>query len=270
MITIDELRRSGTEPEFFQPIGVFQLKIDDHVRYHFYHPDWPAKGANEFHNHRYSFTSEILAGCLKQEIFSVVPDEDGDFQCMSVTCKKGSDVLDMHNVSLFPIGSQTFVAGSSYFTEAHTFHIVKPAGPTITRVKRNIAQMRERAEIILPRGSMWSCPFGGAGVHVGVCWEVIEECLKWQGMPPSVGKAGYHIADIPKGELGEPSKIVEEALELRDAHNQGSSIMSAVELSDLHGAITAYKNRYHPHLTFYEIEKMCQITERAFTNGRRK
>lgn len=80
-------------------------------------------------------------------------------------------------------------------------------------------------------------------------------------------KKGYHCADIPKGELGEISKIVEEIEELKDAALQGSKIMELVELSDLYGAIKLYLNNHHPGYTMDDLRIMNEITARAFING---
>ena len=80
---------------------------------------------------------------------------------------------------------------------------------------------------------------------------------------------GYHIADIPKGDLGEISKIHEEALELKDADEQNCQIMVLVELSDLLGSIDHYLRKHHPSLSINDLQKMANITERAFKNGRR-
>ena len=50
---------------------------------------------------------------------------------------------------------------------------------------------------------------------------------------------GYHTKEIPKGELGQFSKIKEEFLEFEDAVNQGDLILQFCELSDMIGAIEA-------------------------------
>ena len=81
-------------------------------------------------------------------------------------------------------------------------------------------------------------------------------------------KIGYHLYDIPKGELGERSKIVEEFKEWQDACEQDCKVMELVELSDLIGAIELYTNKYY-NLTLNDLIKMKDITERAFENGRR-
>lgn len=82
-------------------------------------------------------------------------------------------------------------------------------------------------------------------------------------------KPGYHLVEIAKGKLGEPSKILEEVEEFIDATNQGVSIMALIELSDLMGAIRAYLGKHHPTITIDDLNKMSEVTERAFVNGRR-
>ncbi len=84
-----------------------------------------------------------------------------------------------------------------------------------------------------------------------------------------MSKHGYHINKIQKGLIGEISKIEEELNELKDAKEQGSSIMELVELSDLIGAIELYLEKYHVGTNLNDLIKMKDITRRAFENGRR-
>lgn len=80
---------------------------------------------------------------------------------------------------------------------------------------------------------------------------------------------GYHLVAISKGELGELSKIQEELDELKDAMQQGSKIMAAVELADLMGAVQAFMHKHLPGTTLADVLTFTDITERAFANGRR-
>lgn len=89
-------------------------------------------------------------------------------------------------------------------------------------------------------------------------------------MSKSLPALGYHIKAIPKGVLGEASKIVEEAQELQDAVDQNVQIMALVELSDLVGAISAYLAKHHPSTTWSDLFAMSQVTARAFSSGRRQ
>lgn len=81
---------------------------------------------------------------------------------------------------------------------------------------------------------------------------------------------GYHLDNIPKGEIGEISKIQEEVLELQDAFTQGVRVMTLCELSDLYGAMEAFLERYYDDITMDDIRQMSEVTRRAFRSGERR
>lgn len=80
---------------------------------------------------------------------------------------------------------------------------------------------------------------------------------------------GYHLRPIPKGVLGESSKIREELDEFDDAMAQGVKIMALVELSDLYGAVEAVLEQHFPGVSMTDLAAMARVTRRAFVNGRR-
>lgn len=82
--------------------------------------------------------------------------------------------------------------------------------------------------------------------------------------------AGYHLKNIPRGELGELSKIKEEVLELEDAMDQKVRIMALVELSDLYGAMECFLNKHFSDISMGDLARMSEVTKRAFTSGARK
>ena len=88
-------------------------------------------------------------------------------------------------------------------------------------------------------------------------------------MPNNQLLPGYHLVEIPKGELGESSKIVEELAELQDAEAQGDRIMALVELADLYGAVELYLAKQYPGMSMDDLKKFSATTRRAFKNGRR-
>lgn len=81
-------------------------------------------------------------------------------------------------------------------------------------------------------------------------------------------EASYHLEKIPKGKLGESSKILEEIFELIDAEKQGSKIMAIVECSDIYGALELYVQSRGFEMD--DLKKMSEITKRVFKNGHRK
>jgi hypothetical protein len=83
--------------------------------------------------------------------------------------------------------------------------------------------------------------------------------------------AGYHLTEIPVGEYGELTKIIEELQELIDADEQGAKLMVLQELSDLIGAIDGYLlKHFNGQFSIADLEKMASITKRAFESGARK
>lgn len=79
---------------------------------------------------------------------------------------------------------------------------------------------------------------------------------------------GYHIKQIPKGELGFSSKMVEELAELQDAEDQGNMILAACEAADLYGALEAWAEKFGWQMA--DIKKMSDATRRTFKDGSRK
>ena len=79
---------------------------------------------------------------------------------------------------------------------------------------------------------------------------------------------GYHNKIIPKGVLGEFSKIREEFLEAENAIEQDNKVMILIELSDLLGAIEQYTAKYN--ITLEDLIIMKEATKRAFKDGSRK
>jgi hypothetical protein len=56
--------------------------------------------------------------------------------------------------------------------------------------------------------------------------------------------AGYHLYEIPKGQMGQYSKVTEEFMEFQDALTQECSIMAILELADLVGSAKYYFFEY--------------------------
>lgn len=81
---------------------------------------------------------------------------------------------------------------------------------------------------------------------------------------------GYHVRSIPRGEYGEISKIAEEMEELKDAAEQGVTLMVLQEMSDMIGAMRGFLCKHHPTITLDDLIRMADATERAFNSGQRR
>lgn len=87
---------------------------------------------------------------------------------------------------------------------------------------------------------------------------------------PHLAAPGYHLRDIPRSPHGTAGKVVEEAMELAEAAEQSVSIMELCECADVVSALRGYLRAQHPHVSFGDIVKMADVTERAFASGRRR
>ena len=79
---------------------------------------------------------------------------------------------------------------------------------------------------------------------------------------------GYHLKKIKKGILGKISKVQEEIEEYKDAKRQKCKIMQELELADIYGALEAVAKTHG--LKMKDLQKMSQLTKRAFKSGNRK
>ncbi len=77
---------------------------------------------------------------------------------------------------------------------------------------------------------------------------------------------GYHINHIPKGILGESSKIYEEFCEFVDAHSQQVVVMELIELSDLLGAISFYVQKHFSESDWNQILQKFSQKEKTQKN----
>lgn len=262
-LSVDGLRAAGAVPKWFG-LGFIQIKLNDTQRMHFWHPDLSADTPEEeLHDHRYFFTSHVVAGETTHEEWFFRQDDHGDHEMVSVNCKPGSSgeekLIGLGRVEQG--GSYTMVAGSKYTFPPSGYHRIR-AERCVTFLERGPV-LTELATVIRPRGTPPVCPFERQIPETRL-WECIADLLE-----DRVTNPGYHITKIARGELGKSSKILEEVLELIDAEKQGAKVMAAVELSDLYGAIRHYLADNLPGVTMEDLAAFSTITERAFTSGRR-
>jgi len=78
----------------------------------------------------------------------------------------------------------------------------------------------------------------------------------------------YHVNEIPKGKLGEFSKIKEEFLELEDAFQQKDKVLQICELTDLVGAIEEFSMGKF-NLSLNDLIAFSNKTKSAFKEHKR-
>lgn len=267
--SIDWIRSIGAKPQWFG-LGFIQIKLDAKRRMHFWHPDLMADTSEEeLHDHRYDFHSTIVAGGLTHEEWNFVPDPSGDHELAEVSCKPGTStepkVLERGNVKAG--NTYNMCAGSSYSFKKECFHRIR-ASKAVTFLQRGEVA-KDYARILRPIGQPSVCPFSRQ-IPEPKLWDYMADLLSDSvDEPVKVKNPGYHLFEFTKGEVGEPSKILEEAMEFQDAMMQGSDIMGLVELSDLYGAMQMYLKKHHPSISVEDLNTFSGITQRAFKNGHR-
>lgn len=263
-LTVDQLRALGVVPKLF--LGFVQIKLNDDQRMHVWHPDINEHSfEEELHDHRYEFTSHVLAGETTHEEYFFVRAENGDHEMVEVSCKPGvpSDPAPLGRGFVQKGGSYTMVAGSKYTFPPTGFHRIRTQR-CVTLLERGEI-VTDFARVIKLVDAPSVCPFERQ-LPVNQLWEIVVDVLE-DGR--TVRNPGYHVTPIEKGVLGQSSKILEEVLELMDAERQGSKIMAQVELADLFGAYKAYIASNYPERTIEDFTSFSAITERAFNSGRR-
>lgn len=253
-MNIDDLRQCG-ELNFFG-LGFLQLKVSETERYHFWHTMTQTdEYVDEWHDHRYDFNSQVIVGSITNEIAYYVDDPDGTDIRLQVCCA-GNPPIFGSRCNLIHLGEFHTTEGHGYTLRNDTLHKARSQF-AMTRLVRGPI-VKDRANVVAPEHKSPN-PFQ-AYMSKSQMWEIVEDI---------VGKQGYHTSYIPKGTLGELSKIREELLELEDAARQGVVIMELVELSDLIGAISLYLEGHHPSIGVDDLIKMSEVTKRAFRNGTR-
>lgn len=262
ILDIDHLRSFEVDPAYFG-LGFIQLKIKNNSRVHFYHDGLPVI-ADEPHDHRYDFISYIVQGTFEQTLWNFTPDSSGTFHMVWEDCREGetADAPSAILGNLKEMYSAEYQAGDYYQIHADQLHTVNARNNAITYLVRQ-TPYKNYAGVVRKVGNSSVCPFSQP-ISVDKCWEMIEHML------PRKKDLGYHVRDIAKGTVGEVDKIIEEAYELLDAHEQGIRIMSELEMSDVYGALDRYREKYYPELTMKDIERMYRVTRRAFDNEKRK
>lgn len=159
------LQKNHSEKYMFG-LGFIQVKVDETTRYHFYHPELEALiQEEEAHDHRYDFKSEVLKGCLRQEIYDVrlLPGASTD-KCIWSVKEVSCDPLNPANEESVACKMNTSMviacsADSDYKINRNTFHRVLPTRePTVTKLTRG-AVVKDFARVLRKTRTEEVCPF---------------------------------------------------------------------------------------------------------------
>jgi hypothetical protein len=174
--------KNGTPPHWFG-LGFIQLKLTPDTRIHFWLPWLKGKEREEIHNHRYNFTSRILAGSLHKEIYEVFNrGKMGayDWELFTTTCAPGKEgevtkttPVDCEKIAEFDLG-----AGSTYFFRHDQFHTTEGTDFAITYLERE-NKVKSDAMVVKRAGVPTTCPFANP-IDAVELWDHIHAALEFQ------------------------------------------------------------------------------------------
>lgn len=179
-VTLASLKQHCTKIHYFG-LGFIQIKLGPHYRIHFYTEQLPAIiSEEEIHNHRYDFTSTILAGTFTQKIYQVIPgathtiEDESCSEHENQTNGHASQVLEPQLCSVTLLSTETYVAGSTYTITADTYHTVHTSD-AITVLDRK-PYSKEFAQVIRPNHHSTTCPFSKK-ISEDELWGMVEKIL---------------------------------------------------------------------------------------------
>lgn len=278
--------------------GFLKVALPLGSRLHVWSP-WnpPVSGDAEIHDHPFSFHSVCLAGEMINVEFEAVQTDNGRFvehsaECVSSFCKQPTPMSTGTRVDLKQKSVKIVRRGESYSMNANAIHTTDTvfALTLFRKLKQSSGHARlfvrhdsaPQQEFVSPDSNLLMMSLSAAlrAAHLtldDVC--AIEEKLVMSCQTlasdalasiPLAKNPGYHLREFVKSAHGSPGKIVEEALELFEATEQGIRIMALHECADVISAVKGFVKEEFPGIDFSEILSMSSVTDRAFASGKRK
>lgn len=172
-VRIDTLKKEAEFIHYFG-LGFIQIKLTPETRMHFYAKELPPIISEEdLHDHRYDFTSHILSGVLRQEIFGIA---EGNTHILELeNCKENSPKYQEGTpCTVVKLHTQEFKKGSSYFIDHNTFHRVS-ADDAVTFLSRT-GYKKEFARVLREVSGEKICPFSKK-IPEKELWEIVDSML---------------------------------------------------------------------------------------------
>lgn len=171
--------KTHNEVIHFFGLGFVQVKLNNELRLHFYHPDLPPF-VDQPHNHRYDFTSQVLKGGLRNIIWRENPDDLSGEPCIlkfdSCTADDNLEIPPSRKTRRRIVAEFCTEKPSQYFMPREVFHQVRPYDePTVTLLARG-PRVTDFAQILEPVDFEPVCPFSG-NLPEEELWKIVQGCL---------------------------------------------------------------------------------------------
>ena len=182
--------------------GFLQLDVDDYGserRLHIWHPSLPQqKVATPIHDHRFSFTSQVLYGVQESQRYTLqrgteitTADLEETYQIHKVVNRDREDTI------LVPTGETVGVQGEDrlvipmghqYHFPAHDFHATPVSGMiTVTWLTKTYIDPSHETQVLVKSGFMPDNEFNRYDWPDEYCWNIIKQSImlaqnSWHGV----------------------------------------------------------------------------------------
>lgn len=176
MITVDELRKLDGQI-FYNPLGVIKYRFRGDFTYHFYSDLTKPLNDYNVHTHRYSFTSTVKRGELKNIIYNIEPQDESNFTVYKCLCRVGDELLPVRPVSVSEAVTFTTKEEQSYDMDYHTFHTIELLTPSVVTLIRRSTKQDQFAQFIVNTNEEY-IPYENEHIKSEKeCWELVEYTL---------------------------------------------------------------------------------------------
>ena len=168
-------------------LGFLQLQLAGNRRLHVWHPDLPKRRCFEFskvHNHRFSFTAEVLIGTQWNVRCLVESDPNGEwtkYYHEGPRNEHGSRPwIPDGTVTITPGIVESIPAGSSYTSEMFEYHFTAVTGnPVVTLLTKREEDKSRGAHSTCHNCAEPDVDFNGSQLPQSRLWEIFQDALKY-------------------------------------------------------------------------------------------
>ena len=177
MITIDQLRALNGRPHYMG-LGVVKYPFRKNQSYHFY-SDKAKVLVEDIHEHRFSFTSNVIKGKLKNYIYDIC----GANPASTLRVERGECAPDVKrdiiasNINLIELCTFVTEPGQEYHIHYTTLHRIEClTTKVITLLNKELPFAQTTPRFITDTANPSVCAFSQPK-PTSECWEIIEYTL---------------------------------------------------------------------------------------------
>lgn len=157
---------------------MIRLRVSETQAYLFY-SDLSEPFVNDIHNHRYSFSSHIIKGTLRTEVYKFT--ETDEYRDLNVVRRywdmREPDIIAA-NIDLYKVCTFDAIEGDTYNIDYRVFHhVTKQTTKLVTCMTTQPEPWPVEANQFIESKSQPSAPITAKQMSKERCWEVIEYTL---------------------------------------------------------------------------------------------